>query len=61
LLEVSTYLKKFELLTNPVLRVLAGHIKTLDKMNPNQLSLYTMIYLSSEMANAVTISAEQIE
>ena len=49
-------MKAFGMLSNKILRVVAGHFSEIKNMTSSQLSLYTVIYCSQEMQRAISIN-----
>ena len=54
-LDVATHMKEFGLLSNRVLRHLSEYSSLVHKMTTSQLTLFTMIYASEEMRDAIIL------
>jgi len=57
-LDIATHMKEFGMLSNKVLRHVAKHFSHISTMTTGQLSLFTMIYCSQEMQQAIAINPE---
>ena len=56
-MDTITYMKEAGILSNKAMREVADLINHLDTLTPHQLVDFTLIYSSSEMHNAVDVSA----
>ncbi len=56
-MDTITYMKEAGILSNKAMREVSDLINHLDTLTPHQLVDFTLIYSSSEMHNAVDVSA----
>ena len=56
-MDTITYMKEAGILSNKAMREVSDLINHLDTLTPHQLVDFTLIYSSSEMHNAVNVSA----